>query len=303
MSMELMVKAMKLKVGNPLRKLVLLKLADNASDQGECWPSYQHIADQCEISRRSVIAHIKVLEESGFLKINIRKATNSSKLNASNLFFLTLDKGSESPAPGGGEPPAPGSESPALGSESPALGGGESPAPRTSHSFEPVKEPIIKRKRTSTKKSALEFSELAISEAAAKQFVDYRKKLRKPLTQRALHLAACEIRKAGDHLGISDEDLVAEVELAGWLGVKAEWLINRLSNPGGPRNDLPQPANPFGDDSDWLDDATRQRVIQATGGHQAGLEGCISRPDSDCSGQEPVAYGAGRGGHIGLERD
>ncbi|MEX2962828.1 helix-turn-helix domain-containing protein [Microbulbifer sp. TYP-18] len=126
MSMELMVKAMKLKVGNPLRKLVLLKLADNASDQGECWPSYQHIADQCEISRRSVIAHIKALEKSGFLEINNRKSTNSDKLNASNLFVLTLDKGGESPAPGG---------------ESPAPGGGESPAPRTSHSLEPVNEP------------------------------------------------------------------------------------------------------------------------------------------------------------------
>lgn len=33
MSMELMVKAMKIRVGNPLRKLVLIKLADNASDQ------------------------------------------------------------------------------------------------------------------------------------------------------------------------------------------------------------------------------------------------------------------------------
>ena len=34
MSMELMVKAMKIRVGNPLRKLVLIKLADNASEQG-----------------------------------------------------------------------------------------------------------------------------------------------------------------------------------------------------------------------------------------------------------------------------
>ncbi len=32
MSMELMVKAMKIRVGNPLRKLVLIKLADNASN-------------------------------------------------------------------------------------------------------------------------------------------------------------------------------------------------------------------------------------------------------------------------------
>ena len=65
MSMSLMVAAMKLRVGNPLRKLVLIKLADNASDMGECWPSYQHIADQCEISKRSVMNHIAVLCESG----------------------------------------------------------------------------------------------------------------------------------------------------------------------------------------------------------------------------------------------
>lgn len=66
--MALMVKAMCIKVGNPLRKLVLIKLADNASDNGECWPSHQHIADQCEISRRSVINHIEALCESGLLK-------------------------------------------------------------------------------------------------------------------------------------------------------------------------------------------------------------------------------------------
>ena len=50
MSMNLMAKAMNIKVGNPLRKLVLIKLADNANDNGECWPSYQHVADQCELS-------------------------------------------------------------------------------------------------------------------------------------------------------------------------------------------------------------------------------------------------------------
>ncbi len=40
MSMELMVKAMKIRVGNPLRKLVLLpiKLAHNASDQASAGP-------------------------------------------------------------------------------------------------------------------------------------------------------------------------------------------------------------------------------------------------------------------------
>ncbi|EUB84912.1 helix-turn-helix domain-containing protein [Pseudomonas sp. GM30] len=140
MSMGLMVAAMKLRVGNPLRKLVLIKLADNASDIGECWPSYQHIADQCEISKRSVMNHITALCESGLLRKEIRKG--GPKGNSSNVYFLTLD---------GGAPPAPGvvqqiHQGGAAGSppsESPALGGSAGAAPRTSHSSEPVNEPVI----------------------------------------------------------------------------------------------------------------------------------------------------------------
>lgn len=133
MSMLLMVKAMHAKVGNPLRKLVLIKLADNANDLGECWPSYQHIADQCEISRRSVITHVNKLEEMGFLKKKYRKG--SEKPNSSNIFTLDFDGAYSSP-----------SESPAPAGESPAPSSGESPAPRTSHSIEPVKEPSLSSK-------------------------------------------------------------------------------------------------------------------------------------------------------------
>lgn len=87
MSMELMVKAMKAKVGNPLRKLVLIKLADNANDQGECWPSYKAIADQCEITRRSVMAHVKKLEEDGFLR---REYRAGEKGNSTNIFHINF---------------------------------------------------------------------------------------------------------------------------------------------------------------------------------------------------------------------
>jgi DNA-binding transcriptional ArsR family regulator len=125
-----MVKAMKTKVGNPLRKLVLVKLADNASDQGECWPSYQHIADQCEISRSTVKVHIRELEKAGFLRREFRRR---GELNQSNVFHLALDSGSSAALLGGA------SETPPGASENP--GGGAAAAPRTSHSFEPVKEP------------------------------------------------------------------------------------------------------------------------------------------------------------------
>lgn len=136
MSMLLMVKAMQVQVGNPLRKLVLIKLADNANDLGECWPSYQHIADQCEISRRSVINHINTLEEMGFLVKKYRKGTE--KRNASNVYTLNFDI---SISFDGAAPALVSGESPALGGAAPALGGGAAPAPRTSHSFEPVNEP------------------------------------------------------------------------------------------------------------------------------------------------------------------
>ncbi|BAQ75164.1 phage replication protein [Pseudomonas sp. Os17] len=140
MSMGLMVAAMKIRVGNPLRKLVLIKLADNASDMGECWPSYQHIADQCEISRRSVMNHINALCEAGMLRKEIRKG--GPKGNSSNVYFLTLDGGAP-PAPGVVQQIHQGNAAGSPPSESPALGGSAGAAPRTSHSSEPVNEPVI----------------------------------------------------------------------------------------------------------------------------------------------------------------
>ena len=141
MSMGLMVAAMKLRVGNPLRKLVLIKLADNASDVGECWPSYQHIADQCEISKRSVMNHIAALCESGLLRKEIRKG--GPKGNSSNVYFLTLDGGGAPPAPGVVQQIHQGSAAGSPPSESLAPGGSAAAAPRISNSLEPVMEPVI----------------------------------------------------------------------------------------------------------------------------------------------------------------
>ena len=90
MSMMLMAKAFGIKVGNANRKLVLLKLADNANDDGECFPSYQHIADQCEMGRSTVKGHIKALAEAGYLIIQVR---NRPGYQTSNSYKLTLDNG------------------------------------------------------------------------------------------------------------------------------------------------------------------------------------------------------------------
>ena len=137
MSMDLMVQAMKIKVGNPWRKLVLLKLADNASDLGECWPSYQHIADQCEISKRSVMNHIQALCECGLIKKELR---TGPKGNSSNVYQLNLRSARDSPG-GSASRSLPGATDSLLGAgDSP--GGSAGAAPRISHSFEPVNESV-----------------------------------------------------------------------------------------------------------------------------------------------------------------
>lgn len=108
---------MNCEVGNPARKLVLLKLADNANDDGVCFPSYQYIADKCEMSKRSAISHIDDLIKMGFVTKKARKNKDGS---SANLYLLHLEQGSEKSA---------------LGGEKSALGGSEKSAPITSHSF------------------------------------------------------------------------------------------------------------------------------------------------------------------------
>lgn len=134
MSMILMVKALKTKVGNPLRKLVLLKLADNANDQGECWPSYQYIADQCEMSKRSVMIHIAKLIEDGFLRKEHR--LGGEKKNKSNLYTLMVGVGDTLGVVQEIHPPSAGD----------SLGGSAGDSPRTYHSLEPINKPLDQSK-------------------------------------------------------------------------------------------------------------------------------------------------------------
>jgi biotin operon repressor len=147
MSFSMMAKAKPIKTGNSGRKLVLMMLADIADDTGRCFPSYQHIADVCEMSRRSVITHISKLVEVNLLNVTHRKS-KGEMLNSSNIYQLTLnseakaeEKSGENFAPPS-EMVALGSENSALGSEMVALGGSENSAPITYHSSYPINEPI-----------------------------------------------------------------------------------------------------------------------------------------------------------------
>lgn len=73
MSIAAIAWAFKQSVGNPLRKLILVKLADNANEDGYCWPSIDRIVRDTETSRDTVIRHIHALERDGILTVVRRR--------------------------------------------------------------------------------------------------------------------------------------------------------------------------------------------------------------------------------------
>ncbi|HHX2257513.1 TPA: helix-turn-helix domain-containing protein [Haemophilus influenzae] len=205
MSMRLMVQAMNCKVGNPARKLVLLKLADNANDDGICFPSYQYIADKCEMTRRSAISHIEYLIKMGLVSKKERKNKDGS---ISNLYFLHLEQGSENFALG--------SENISLGSENFALGGSENISPITSHSLEPVNEP---KKTTQKSESEILLEQFGITGQLAKDFIAHRKAKKGVINQTQLN----RLQKQADKAGISICEAVEICIERNWQGFNASW--------------------------------------------------------------------------------
>ncbi|HHF6051687.1 TPA: helix-turn-helix domain-containing protein [Haemophilus influenzae] len=205
MSMRLMVQAMNCKVGNPARKLVLLKLADNANDDGICFPSYQYIADKCEMTRRSAINHIEYLIKMGLVSKKERKNKDGS---ISNLYFLHLEQGSENFALGG--------ENISLGSENFALGGSENISPITSHSLEPVNEP---KKTTQKSESEILLEQFGITGQLAKDFIAHRKAKKGVINQTQLN----RLQKQADKAGISICEAVEICIERNWQGFNASW--------------------------------------------------------------------------------
>ena len=219
MSMRLMAQAMSIKVGNPLRKLVLIKLADNANDDGICFPSYQYIADVCEISKASARTHIDALIKMGFVSKKARKNKDGS---SSNLYLLNLEKGM--PADSTGMP-------------ADSTGGMPADSTITCHSSEPVNEP----KKTSQKNTALSLlAEFGITGQLADDFAEHRKSKKAAITRTALEGFQREADKAGIPLAEAIEIAICQ----NWQGFRADWCKNLSGVKGKKRDD-------FADDGSW----------------------------------------------------
>jgi hypothetical protein len=71
------------------QKLVLLKLADCAADDGShAYPSHSTIAEECSLSKRGVINVLEALYDSGILSKQAR--FNAAGDKTSNLYFINV---------------------------------------------------------------------------------------------------------------------------------------------------------------------------------------------------------------------
>lgn len=101
MSIRQMTVAWKARCQTHTQKLVLLALADNASDEGECWPSVTTLAEKCDLSRQSVIDQIHDFEGMGWLRV-IRGHGRSNRYRLSipvNDFDQSTGTTSQPPLP------------------------------------------------------------------------------------------------------------------------------------------------------------------------------------------------------------
>ncbi len=218
MSMRLMAQAMSIKVGNPLRKLVLIKLADNANDDGICFPSYQYIADVCEISKASARTHIDALIEMGFISKKARKNKDGS---SSNLYILHLGNGM--PADSTGMP-------------ADSTGGMPADSTITYHSINQSSN----LKKTKQKSAVVLLAEFGIGGQLAEDFIAHRKSKKATITETVLKGYQREAHKAGIPLAEAIEIAICQ----NWQGFRADWCKNLSGAKGKKRDD-------FADDGSW----------------------------------------------------
>ncbi|HHA2634392.1 TPA: helix-turn-helix domain-containing protein [Stenotrophomonas maltophilia] len=128
------------------QKAVLISLADQANDDGVCWPAVGTIAARCCMSARAVRTAMDHLEAVGLL-------TRDRRFNSSTVYKVTpanFDKavapskagrkaGKAGPAPGAGAAPhaggapAAGGDAPHAGGDAPGAGLGVRPVPPNRH--------------------------------------------------------------------------------------------------------------------------------------------------------------------------
>jgi hypothetical protein len=197
----------------PTAKAVLMSLADNANDHGECWPSINTISQRTCFGRTAVIEAIQWLESVGRLKADRANGRHTK-------YQISLERELFE------------AEKPVRDADQSAKRTGSPNGPNQSVSRTgPVRQADSNRKepsRTVNKNTTAAEPDFSAwpSKPSDQVFADWqqlRKRKRADVTAtvmremgKQLHLAAAK--------GYSVDDALTECCNRGWQGLKAEWL-------------------------------------------------------------------------------
>lgn len=191
----------------PAQKLVLISLADQANDDGLCWPSVKTIEQRTCLCERAVRKSLADLAAAGFLVMNKREGRST---------YYTLTPALNAPLHNmHPAPDAPLSAKPLHQMHpTPAYN-----APIT------IIEPSKRIEPSKTKADGIELlSTVAdLSLQVAQDFLSVRKSKKAPLTKTALDLIASEAKKAG----ITTAQAIAIAAGRGWQSFNAGWLKDK----------------------------------------------------------------------------
>lgn len=197
----------------PTAKAVLISLADNAKDTGQCWPAISTICERTCFGKTAVIDAIAWLEAAGALQANRQNGRHTSYSVTPQNYVKperqTDRSGKQTGSPAGVEPDR-------LADN------------RTGRRSAPVREADTNRKEPSLKatvKATVMAPEVAVLLAGipaelVTDFLKLRKAKHAPLTVTAIKGICREAEKAG----VTLEQALDTCCQRGWAGFKAEWV-------------------------------------------------------------------------------
>ena len=180
--------AMQIETGNPITKLILMKLADNANDNGDCWPSLETISRICEVSLRTSKSHIKKLEEMGLISIKKRPLKSGGYSN----FYTVNISGNHSAS----DDSHSASDDSHSASDDTNHGAGD--APKSVSLFNQSIEPL--------------------SQSDLEEFIAHRKAIKKTMTDLAIVKFKNLIRRLHDE-GYDTKQMIDDAIMNGWQSV------------------------------------------------------------------------------------
>lgn len=181
----------------PTSKLVLLKLADNANDEGWCWPAQSTLARHTSLTRETVNRHISKLEAAGLLAV---KRRTQEGVNLPNYYRLNL----------GG-----------------VVTEDHTGCDRRSQGV--VTEDHTNRQKatvTEPKESARPQKPDWVDQQVWSDLLAARRAKKAPLTATAWSRIEGQIRE-GESKGYDPNDMLAEMVAAGWQGFRVDWYERR----------------------------------------------------------------------------